>query len=516
MKCLTRVSALVRLRDALRSTDVKHSIVHNDQIIGSSILELVTAGMYGDPLVMYREYIQNSADAMTGTMQDGEAEVRISLDQTERKVRIRDNGPGISAVRAADVLVRVASSDKDQFDSRGFRGIGRLVGLAFAESVVFYTRHRHDERVTRVEWNRTALRSGCRMRASLADVLGDCVSVASEDGDGWPGSFFEVQISGITLQASSVLLNRDAVRNYIGAVCPVPVSDSFPFRESAYNVLREDPLMRELQIYIDGDDEPVSRCHRSIVSLSRSRNYEYLSFERVEIAALDGFSPAGVGWIAHWAYAGAIPESAGVRGIRARRGNIQVGGDDIFDHLFREARFNRWCVGELYILDPRIVPNARRDYFEHNPDLRNLENQLGAVLHQLSIRCRALSSARNRERRLADSVASIRSAYALAVSGFVNQSNGKAIARKALAALTAIRKAAESGSTVADGIVAECRLAESELRSIDWGKVDELNVGARGIERKAYQRVFAAVVECADSSTDALRLIRAVIKEIAD
>lgn len=492
------------------------SIDHNDQIIGSSILELVTAGMYGDPLVMYREYIQNSADAMTGGKQDGEAEVRISLEQAERTIRIRDNGPGISAGRAADALVRIASSDKDQFQSRGFRGIGRLVGLAFADSVVFYTRHRQDERVTRVEWNRTAMRSGCQMRASLADVIGDCVSVSSEDSDSWPSSFFEVQIRGVSLQASSVLLNRDVVRRYIGAVCPVPVSNSFPFRESAYNVLREDPLMRELQIYIDGDAEPVSRCHRSVVSLSLSRDYEYSLFERVEIAALDGCSPAGVGWIAHWAYAGAIPEAAGVRGVRARRGNIQVGGDDIFDHLFKETRFNRWCVGELYILDPRIVPNARRDYFEPNADLRNFENQLGAVLHRLSIRCRALSSARNRERRLADSLESIRSAYALAVSGVLNESNGKAIARKALAALTAIRKSAESGSTVADRIVAECKLAESELRSIDWGKVDQLNVGRRGAERRAYQRIFAAVVECSDSSTDALRLIRAVIKQIAD
>ena len=491
------------------------SINHGGQIIGSSILELVTAGMYGDPLIMYREYIQNSADAMAGGAQDAEAEVRIFLQQSERKVRIRDNGPGLPADQASEALVRVASSDKDQFQSRGFRGIGRLVGLAFAESVVFYTRHSQDDNVTRVEWNGLAMRSGCRVRASLTDVIKDCVSVSSEGGHNWPSSFFEVQICGITRQASSVLLNREAVREYIGSVCPVPASHSFPFRESAYNVLKEDPLMQELSIYIDGDADRVSRCHRSTISLSRSRSYEYSSFERFEIMELDSLTPAAVGWIAHWAYAGAIPKSAGIRGIRARRGNIQVGGDDIFDHLFNEARFNRWCIGELYIIDPRIVPNARRDYFEHSADLRNFENQLGAVLYRLSTRCRALSSARNRERRLAESLESIRSAYALAVSGFVNHSNGRTIVRNALTALTAIRKAAE-GSSGADSFVAECRLVESELRNIDWRKVDELNVGARGVEREAYQRVFAAVVECADSSADALRLIRAVIRQIAD
>ena len=34
---------------------------------------------------------------------------------------------------------------------------------------------------------------------------------------------------------------------------------------------------------------------------------------------------------------------------------------------FTEERFNRWCVGELHILDSRIVPNARLDYFSQDP-----------------------------------------------------------------------------------------------------------------------------------------------------
>jgi hypothetical protein len=44
-----------------------------------------------------------------------------------------------------------------------------------------------------------------------------------------------------------------------------------------------------------------------------------------------------------------------------RCGNIQVGDDRMFEELFPEARFNGWSVGELHVIDPRIIPNGRRD-----------------------------------------------------------------------------------------------------------------------------------------------------------
>ena len=87
----------------------------------------------------------------------------------------------------------------------------------------------------------------------------------------------------------------------------------------------------------------------------------------------------------------------GIRGIRARAGNIQIGDENVFEHLFPEERFNRWCVGEIHIMDSRIVPNGRRDYFEPGPHTRNLENQMAAVARRISARCRTASTARNKE-----------------------------------------------------------------------------------------------------------------------
>ncbi|MGB8480401.1 MAG: hypothetical protein WCE63_16460 [Acidobacteriaceae bacterium] len=44
----------------------------------------------------------------------------------------------------------------------------------------------------------------------------------------------------------------------------------------------------------------------------------------------------------------------------------QVGGDVLLEDLFPETRFNSWTVAETHVLDQRIIPNGRRDDYEHN------------------------------------------------------------------------------------------------------------------------------------------------------
>ena len=89
---------------------------------------------------------------------------------------------------------------------------------------------------------------------------------------------------------------------------------------------------------------------------------------------------AAVGWILHHGYLGALSDRLNLRGLRARIGNIQVGSEAIFEHLFKERRFNSWTVGEVHILsDCHLVPNARRDDFEFNNHYSNFQNQLARL-----------------------------------------------------------------------------------------------------------------------------------------
>src|SRR3546814_16824618 len=99
--------------------------------------------MYTDPLTIYREYVQNSADAIEARRLDGprgRGRVDIRIDHDARSVRITDDGTGIPVSEAPRRLLAIGGSRKRGTDARGFRGIGRLAGLAYCRQLLFRTR----------------------------------------------------------------------------------------------------------------------------------------------------------------------------------------------------------------------------------------------------------------------------------------------------------------------------------------------------------------------------------------
>ena len=115
-----------------------------EPVAGKFLLEILTKGMYSNPMHVYREYIQNSTDSIDKAIANGlltasEANIHIQIDGAKRKITIRDNGCGISVEKARETLLNIGHSDKNGVDERGFRGIGRLAGLAYAEEVQFIT-----------------------------------------------------------------------------------------------------------------------------------------------------------------------------------------------------------------------------------------------------------------------------------------------------------------------------------------------------------------------------------------
>ena len=55
-----------------------------------------------------------------------------------------------------------------------------------------------------------------------------------------------------------------------------------------------------------------------------------------------------------------------ISGFRVRKGNILIGDSHTMNAIFKEARFNGWTQGEIFIVTDKLIPNARRDDFEQN------------------------------------------------------------------------------------------------------------------------------------------------------
>ena len=478
---------------------------------GAGLLGLVTAGMYDDPLAMYREYIQNAADALAGNEVPGRARVDIAIDVTERRIRIRDNGPGLSRDEALERLLPIGRSGKILGIDRGFRGVGRLAGLAFAKTVSFTTRARENQAVTRITWHSDRLPELTSTESELEPAILDCVDVETLPGSGYPEHFFDVELGHVARHSTGPLLNRDAVRNYIGEVCPVPMSTEFPFAEKIVGLFDgvETPLT--LQVRLDGDPTPIERPYKESIWLSANKEADYTEFQAVRISSVDGRGEAAVGWIAHSSYLGAIPKEQRVRGIRARVGNIQIGGEAVFDDLFAEERFNRWCVGELHILDPRIVPNARRDYFEPGPHLRNLENRLRPALRKISARCRAASKARNRDRKTLSLICFVEDTYDLAISGYLTADYTEALVEKISEQIPLVREEVQASQLARDSVT---RLDAVETKLAEFNGEPEYCPfeDTTPADVVVYQKVFRTLATVSPSPRVAKELIETILR----
>jgi hypothetical protein len=106
------------------------------------------------------------------------------------------------------------------------------------------------------------------------------------------------------------------------------------------------------------------------------------------------------GWTLDHAYSGAIARSLRLGGIRMRHKNVQVGDAEALAAIFPETRFTQWAVGDMHVAHVRIVPNARRDDFEHTPAHAQLVEELRVVARGITQTIRARSDQRAKLRKV--------------------------------------------------------------------------------------------------------------------
>ena len=492
----------------------KHEVATS--LMGADILTLITTGMYHTPLDIYREYIQNAADAIDGSPWRNRGRVEVFINTRERNIKIRDNGPGLTHAQAKRDLIPIARSRKKRGVDRGFRGIGRLSGLAFADKITFRTRARGTSPVTEITWNGATLRASVVDGTNLEGIIQNCVVVSKVNGLGWPDRFFEVEIGRVARHAAGRMLNRTAVRRYLGEVGPVPISEEFPFKEHIDALFQDGHQPLALEITLDSEEEPIRRRHGRYLRFSNERSASYVGFQPVRVPATDTDNDAAIGWIAHSSYLGSIPKDLGIRGIRLREGNIQIGGETAFDHLFREERFNRWCVGELHVVDQRLRPNGRRDYFEPSPHMRQIENHLESIIQGVVNQCRSASSARNQSRKAKATLEQVESAFDLARSGYLTATDAKDIIEKTFENLQSLEMscdpaAPDHAKTIAGIAHYKAKLSRFRPRR---GQPPPGIVG--DAEFATYQRIFKALTTLCASPSVAKEIIEGILAYARD
>lgn len=352
--------------------------------IGKKILQVITTGMYTDSRFIYREYIQNAADAIDEAIEKNILEpenalINIELDDKYRQIIIEDNATGIPANKVIEMLGNIADSNKDQDIHKGFIGIGRLGGLAYCKELIFETSYYGEETKTMMCWDACKLQELIENNAEDLDVVEVIKKITTFKE--YPADknehFFRVVMNDVN-QSNELLLDIDEVREYMSMVAPVPFKkDKFFACHQIYTeVQSKNYPINEYNIHIN--TEPLFKIYTpALYESTKKEAYDYIN----EVAFNEYYNSNNEllawSWIGINRFDKCIPEKNNPqRGMRLRKHNIQFGDSETLNKLMKEARSNGYFVGEVHVVHKNLIPNGRRDYFRENNDLLELEHQL--------------------------------------------------------------------------------------------------------------------------------------------
>ena len=412
--------------------------------VGAFMLETLSAGLYADHRDAIREYVQNSSDAIRraeteGLLGTGEGCITVELSPRDRSIVITDSGVGIGSREAEDQLLSIGLSQKEWATDAGFRGIGRLAGLAHCETLRFETTASGDGTGTTVEVDCSQVRGACQPERArileLGELLEDATTVSH-----WKSKpqehFFRVALEGVN---SSLVNLQDwvSLEGYLGQSAPVDFDPNrFPFGAAIKTWAKH-----------HGVGIPTTRLELKCMGVSREvfKPYgtHYVTHRNAYPVELRGvrFWPADPpdrpdvwAWYGESGLAGMLRGTAA--GLRLRHRNIRVGGPEVVAEIFAEngptaGRFNSYYVGEVHVTGRDVVPNTRRDGFENVGTWTGLREEIAGFAATLCAEAQRASRVCNQPiekvtGRATKLIASVRS---ILESGFLTAKERRAILR---------------------------------------------------------------------------------------
>lgn len=355
--------------------------------IGKNVIETLTLGMYEDSRFIYREYIQNAADQIDIAVENGslknrrDGKIHIVINQKDRTIIIEDNATGIESNKVINVLGDIALSEKDRTRRKGFRGIGRLGGLGYCDKLTFETYYKGENVKSIMEWDAKQLKeiiADKKYNIDAAALISAITSNTFEQPD-TKDPYFRVKLENVT---KDELLDKDDIENYLSIVAPIPFQNHFIFKEKIYaELIKEHKEIEEYCVFINTD--PLYKPYTTtIYDNTGQRKDDILDIETYFITHKN--DKIAFGWYGIYESINKnIPPKNISRGLRLRKGNIQIGSETTLDKFFKEPRLNKNFIGEIYTFSNDLIPNARRDYFLDNEICKYFEGEINKKFAQL-------------------------------------------------------------------------------------------------------------------------------------
>jgi molecular chaperone HtpG len=368
------------------------------------LLETITSALYDDPLILFREYVQNSIDAYNAAVYNDPKNtmrnffVDINVDTKERIITIKDNGYGISKDLFLERMTGIGDDTKSNIpDQIGFRGIGRLSAFPYCKKLTFHNKPKDSTSIMQFSWDGTEFKNLLNHKSNtdlskaidkIAKRLDDIPSEKPEE------HFFKVIIEDYD-EELALFIDSDKFSNLLCTMLPLNYNPKFKAQtkiKKAYSELMGDTLDKfAFNIVYNGEKLYKPYSDDNILG----SDIVFLEFKYKEKNKDMRREPIGLLWFT-FNYKIVANKNIPHCGIFVRSKNILMGDNNaLATAIFRDKTDDyitsyreltqaiQGLFGELLINSPRLSDNTRRDWFEINADSIELRDIISDFLKRL-------------------------------------------------------------------------------------------------------------------------------------
>lgn len=358
--------------------------------IGGELIAILSKGLYTNPLDCLREYAQNGVDARATT---------ITLKITGNTVMVFDDGVGMGLAELLDAK-KFGLSPKSIVQHVGFRGIGIYSGFDLCRRLVVTSKRAGSAAVFRLFFEFAKMKEQLErerhdpdaVRTSLVDLLSAHTTVSRIDDAPDGDHYTTVELRDIQPEHIALLSDRRRLREYLLQNLPIAFAPTFAHGVVIDARLREmvpgyNPIAVKLQL--DGQPEETVQkygpTHKQLAEHAADpdkgkKPQPVLPLSLAQPLFREVRNSSGTAVAFYWAClnqerARLEPkeEKPQFEGFIYKVKGFSIGDREKLRGLFPRPQLYPWFTGEVYVIDPTVVPNAERNDFETSASKSALE-----------------------------------------------------------------------------------------------------------------------------------------------
>jgi hypothetical protein len=397
------------------------------------VVQILSEDLYPRKLETIREYIQNASDAIDDWLRisdlvpDERDEPQIKISIQMRSLIVYDNGIGMLE-EDIPKLKRIAYSEKKAGEEAGYKGIGRLAGIAVADKLKISSTSYGDPKLYHFEFRAADMRRDVSEKKRLG-IQEPASPVIRRHTDIWwtdvdPADHYTIVEIRDIKESCSDLLDPAKLIEYIGDIGPVDFSPAFSHgAKISQNLTRHVPDYSPKTIYLSdsksGKRIPIFKPYTDAMKIAEPEFEEirdpqdsgkllacvWYSSNAEEI--LGKLRPTGK--IFHVA-GETVEERRRFAGLVYKLFGFSIGDRSLPERtLWTTARARAaWFTGEIHVIDKQVMPTTDRTNFVesgackqfYSETSKNLVPKLKDLAQEISDNRRAFQEAKNLKQKL--------------------------------------------------------------------------------------------------------------------